>query len=202
MVHRKVSNVARRYDCHAFSAAWSRTHDDDANASAAFVTLSPYCCSILRLPVRENPRLHCKIDITLSPHPAAVSFMSSHSLAAAKRLRKELQVLTTQGPDSDIHLQLANNADNLLLWKAWLRGPADTPYESGVFQLDIRCGTDYPLAPPSMVFLTKVGSVDYCVVVVDEVHRSARASVLQAFERETERISTTISSTTSTVFIL
>jgi ubiquitin-protein ligase len=81
--------------------------------------------------------------------------MSSHSLAAAKRLRKELQVLTKQGPDNDIHLQLTS-ADNLLDWKAWIRGPSETPFEGGVFQLDIKCGTDYPLAPPSMVFVTKV----------------------------------------------
>lgn len=47
-------------------------------------------------------------------------------------------------------------ADNLLLWKAWIKGPAETPYEDGVFQLDIRCGMDYPLSPPTIKFVTKV----------------------------------------------
>ena len=95
---------------------------------------------------------------------------TTSSLAAAKRLRKELQVLKQQAKqqaqkqqqdqqivdavDDDILLQV--NPDNLLLWKGWIRGPVDTPYEGGVFQLDIRCGMDYPLAPPTIRFVTKV----------------------------------------------
>jgi peroxin-4 len=80
--------------------------------------------------------------------------MVTHSLAAAKRLRKELQVLRKAGADEDIALVPEN--ENLLKWKAWIKGPADTPYENGVFELDIRCGIDYPLAPPSMTFVTKI----------------------------------------------
>ena len=80
--------------------------------------------------------------------------MVAHSLAAAKRLRKELQVLRKSGDDSDIVLHV--QPDNLLKWKAWIKGPSDTPYEGGVFQLDIRCGVDYPLAPPSIKFITKI----------------------------------------------
>jgi len=80
--------------------------------------------------------------------------MVAHSLAAAKRLRKELQVLRKSGDDSDIVLHVL--PDNLLKWKAWIKGPADSCYEGGVFQLDIRCGVDYPLAPPSIKFVTKI----------------------------------------------
>jgi len=77
------------------------------------------------------------------------------SLAAAKRLRKELQVLSkSQEQDNDIVLQVDQN--NLLHWKGWIRGPSETPYEGGVFELDIRCGTEYPLAPPTIKFVTKV----------------------------------------------
>lgn len=80
--------------------------------------------------------------------------MVAHSLAAAKRLRKELQVLRKAGADSDIVLTV--QPDNLLKWKAWIKGPADTPYDGGVFQLDIRCGIDYPLAPPMIKFVTRI----------------------------------------------
>lgn len=84
--------------------------------------------------------------------------MPVHSLAAAKRLRKELQVLSkqqnTSDADNDIVLQV--DPDNLLKWTAWIHGPSETPYAGGVFQLDIRCGTEYPLAPPTIKFVTKV----------------------------------------------
>jgi peroxin-4 len=81
------------------------------------------------------------------------------SLAAAKRLRKELQVLAkTNPPDPDIALQV--DPSNMLLWKAWIRGPDDTPYQAGVFELDIRCGPEYPLAPPVIKFVTKVSCME------------------------------------------
>ena len=82
--------------------------------------------------------------------------MVAHSLAAAKRLRKELQNLERH-KDEDDDIFLIPDADNILNWAALIRGPKDTPYEGGVFQLKIVCGTDYPLAPPTMTFITKVG---------------------------------------------
>ena len=79
----------------------------------------------------------------------------SLNLAAAKRLRKELQNLQrAKEPDPDIYL--IPDGDNILRWTALLRGPSDTPYADGVFQLAIDCGSDYPLAPPSITFVTKV----------------------------------------------
>jgi len=109
----------------------------------------------------------------------------AHNLGAAKRLRKELQNLerasnrrqqhqqhlsssssssskqqtTSSGgaeDDDDVYLRPTNASKSILLWTALLRGPKDTPYENGVFQLSIKCGTDYPLSPPSMTFVTKV----------------------------------------------
>lgn len=80
--------------------------------------------------------------------------MVSHNLAAAKRLRKELQNLERNKADPDIFL--IPDSENILKWTALLRGPLDTPYEGGVFQLNIDCGSDYPLAPPSIQFATKV----------------------------------------------
>lgn len=41
-------------------------------------------------------------------------------------------------------------------YQTCFRGPSDTPYAEGVFQLAIDCGTDYPLAPPSIKFVAKV----------------------------------------------
>eukprot|EP00525_Craspedostauros_australis_P002712 CAMPEP_0198115220 /NCGR_PEP_ID=MMETSP1442-20131203/6388_1 /TAXON_ID= /ORGANISM="Craspedostauros australis, Strain CCMP3328" /LENGTH=174 /DNA_ID=CAMNT_0043772687 /DNA_START=311 /DNA_END=835 /DNA_ORIENTATION=+ len=80
--------------------------------------------------------------------------MVASSLVAAKRLRRELQNLMRNKDDPDIHL--IPDSENILHWTALLRGPGDTPYEGGVFQLSIKCGSDYPLAPPSITFITKV----------------------------------------------
>lgn len=97
-----------------------------------------------------------------------VETMATLNLGAAKRLRKELQNLErgktsavgssfgkSSDADDDVWLR-PSQPDNLLKWTGLIRGPTGTPYEGGVFQLAIRVGTDYPLAPPSISFVTKV----------------------------------------------
>lgn len=86
--------------------------------------------------------------------------MIGNNLGAAKRLRKELQHLeksARSGDDdaADVYLR-PTSSSSLLHWTALIRGPTDTPYEGGVFRLAIRCGTDYPLAPPTIIFETRV----------------------------------------------
>ena len=89
-----------------------------------------------------------------------------HQYGTAKRLRKELQnleraALVPKSPKAsnelsdDVYLRPTDN-NSILKWSALLRGPQDTPYENGVFQLSITCGSQYPLAPPAISFVTKV----------------------------------------------
>ena len=88
-----------------------------------------------------------------------VIYMAAHNLAAAKRLRKELQNLERQsklGEEDDVYLRPSHPERSILEWTALLRGPNETPYEGGVFQLSIKCGQEYPLAPPTITFVTKV----------------------------------------------
>uniref|UniRef100_A0A8B9JCA6 UBC core domain-containing protein n=1 Tax=Astyanax mexicanus TaxID=7994 RepID=A0A8B9JCA6_ASTMX len=41
-------------------------------------------------------------------------------------------------------------------WKILLKGPPETPYENGVFELYCEFGAEYPVKPPVMKFLTPI----------------------------------------------
>jgi ubiquitin-conjugating enzyme E2 N len=47
-------------------------------------------------------------------------------------------------------------ADNLRYFAVAIEGPGDSPYERGVFQLELFLPADYPMAPPKVRFLTKI----------------------------------------------
>lgn len=72
----------------------------------------------------------------------------------AKRFQAELRDSETH-PDGILHLSPSNDG-NYKNWKAMIRGPSGTPYEYGVFLIDISCENDYPLSPPKVQFKTKI----------------------------------------------
>nr|CCA22506.1 ubiquitinconjugating enzyme E2 putative [Albugo laibachii Nc14] len=70
-----------------------------------------------------------------------------------KRLRKELQELR-RNPESD--MVLYPQEDTIINWKAFIKGPQDTPFEDAVFELAIQTTSLYPMEPPKMKFITKI----------------------------------------------
>ncbi|CAN9382313.1 unnamed protein product [Alternaria alternata] len=84
-----------------------------------------------------------------------MSVISSRDLAhTRRRLQQELRNLTNDPIEG---LSAApTDPSNLFSWKATIRGPPETPYESGTFHLTMDFPEIYPRAPPIVEFVTKV----------------------------------------------
>ncbi|XP_070695496.1 ubiquitin-conjugating enzyme E2 T [Pempheris klunzingeri] len=71
----------------------------------------------------------------------------------ASRLKRELQMLSTEPPPGITCWQTEDHIDDL---RAQIVGGADTPYEGGLFSLEIKVPERYPFEPPKIRFLTPI----------------------------------------------
>jgi len=74
-------------------------------------------------------------------------------MAAVNRLKKESEDILKNPPGN---CNAYPNKENIYSWTAQIYGPGDTPYEGGVFKLNIIYPKDYPFKPPKINFITKV----------------------------------------------
>ncbi|KAL2544808.1 protein PEROXIN-4 [Forsythia ovata] len=75
--------------------------------------------------------------------------------ASRARLFKEYkEVQREKVADPDI--QLVCDDSNIFKWTALIKGPSETPFDGGVFQLAFSVPEQYPLQPPQVRFLTKI----------------------------------------------
>ncbi|XP_062382868.1 uncharacterized protein LOC134070498 [Sardina pilchardus] len=70
-----------------------------------------------------------------------------------KRILEELKSLHC---DPHPYCSLFPSEKDFTFWRVLMRGPPDTPYEDGVFELYCQFGSDYPIKPPLVRFITPV----------------------------------------------
>lgn len=104
-----------------------------------------------------------------------------------KRLMKEMREIVNNSNCLPKGIHIFIDDDNLTLMKALIDGPTGTPFENGVFALNIRIPSDYPFHPPKITFenpiyhcnVSDIGEVCLDVLMTNWV---PSLSVLKAIE--------------------
>lgn len=96
------------------------------------------------------------VDIA-SIHKAPETSISS---SCAKRMMAELKKVASGAADIWMHsgegVHVFPAPDNLQFWRALIEGPPGSPFEGGVFAVNVIVPDNYPFSPPRMAFETPI----------------------------------------------
>ncbi|KAK3328114.1 hypothetical protein B0T19DRAFT_400904 [Cercophora scortea] len=79
--------------------------------------------------------------------------MGRNSVAKG-RMKKLVTQISSLHTDLPNGIYVRHGSSRLDVMKVLMVGPADTPYENGLFEFDLFCSESFPMNPPEMVFLT------------------------------------------------
>ncbi|KAJ9049686.1 Ubiquitin-conjugating enzyme E2 1 [Entomophthora muscae] len=71
-----------------------------------------------------------------------------------RRLQKEINILSEPGVDPEVRILLEES--NLTNFKIRFAGPPNSPYQGGVYQIDVTIQDGYPFKPPVLKFDTNI----------------------------------------------
>ncbi|KAJ4994357.1 Ubiquitin-conjugating enzyme E2 35 [Stagonosporopsis vannaccii] len=74
-------------------------------------------------------------------------------MALPKRIIKETERLMNEPVQG---ISATPHDDNLRYFDVTIDGPSQSPYEGGIFKLELFLPDDYPMTPPKVRFLTKI----------------------------------------------
>jgi len=69
------------------------------------------------------------------------------------RIQKETQKLISEAPPG---IQAVATPENERYFKVVMQGPSQSPYEAGIFNLELFLPAEYPMVPPKVRYLTKI----------------------------------------------
>ena len=74
-----------------------------------------------------------------------------------RRIKKESAEVTSSSTDSPNQIfSVSPSSSDLFVWDGYIFGPADSPYQGGIFKIHIQFPPEYPYQPPKIYFKTKI----------------------------------------------
>jgi len=124
------------------------------HSTATHLSHSPTTISNCAYQTTPQPHLSQNLPQTPTYHNTYTSPTTMSSPLSTRRLFHEYQLLCKHSPDGITAGPISE--DDIFTWEALIPGPADTPYEGGVFVAEMKFPRDYPLSPPTMRFVGDV----------------------------------------------
>merc|ERR1739848_89843 len=82
---------------------------------------------------------------------------TKHHMSAIRLSKELIQLNKLKERNSDLLFSAEpENPDDIHKWKATIKGPKDSPYEGGEWELSMEFTTEYPFKPPIMRFITTI----------------------------------------------
>jgi len=100
------------------------------------------------------------VDIAKIDDSSAAKSSGTGSSAAIKRIVQELKQVSSGASSVWMHsgegVHVFPAPDNLQFWRALIEGPPGSPFEGGVFVLNVIFPDNYPFSPPRITFETPI----------------------------------------------